>query len=98
MKSVDAGEDIVVQGEEGREFYVLETGTAEVFVDGEKVASYEPGGSFGELALIYHAPRAATVRASTPCVLWYIKLRDFRRLLATSASSKMLKRCDFLTI
>ncbi len=97
MKSVDAGEDIVVQGEEGREFYVLETGTAEVFVDGEKVASYEPGGSFGELALIYHAPRAATVRASTPCVLWYIKLRDFRRLLATSASSKMLKRCDFLS-
>ncbi len=97
MKCVKTGEDIVVQGAEGKEFYVLESGLAEVFVDCNKVASYEPGGSFGELALIYHAPRAATVRASTPCVLWYVKLRDFRQLLASSASGTMLKRCEFLS-
>ncbi len=97
MRSVHAGEDIVVQGEEGKEFYVLESGLAEVFVDGTNVASYEPGGSFGELALVYHAPRAATVRASTPCVLWYVKLCDFRQLLASAASGTMLKRCEFLS-
>ncbi len=97
MKSVDAGEDIVVQGAEGKEFYVLECGFAEVFVDGKKVTSYESGGSFGELALMYNAPRAATVRAATQCVLWYIQLRDFRQLLASAASGTMLKRCEFLS-
>ncbi len=96
-QSVDADEDIVVQGAEGKEFYVLESGFAEVFVDGQKVTSYEPGGSFGELALVYNAPRAATVRAATQSVLWYIKLRDFRQLLVSAASGTMLKRCEFLS-
>lgn len=60
------------------------------------MADYEPGGSFGELALIYNCERAATVRAATPCRLWTMDLPTFRRTLATTASSQVVARCEFL--
>ena len=49
---------------------------------GEKVATIEPGGSFGELALMYTAPRAATVISAEPgCTLWALDRITFRRIL-----------------
>ena len=44
----------------------------EVYVNGEKVLNIGEGGSFGELALIYGTPRAATVKAATDVKLWGI--------------------------
>jgi cAMP-dependent protein kinase regulator len=53
---------------------------------GEKVATIEPGGSFGELALMYNAPRAATVISAEPgCTLWALDRITFRRILMDSA-------------
>eukprot|EP00640_Fibrocapsa_japonica_P001945 CAMPEP_0113936834 /NCGR_PEP_ID=MMETSP1339-20121228/3611_1 /TAXON_ID=94617 /ORGANISM="Fibrocapsa japonica" /LENGTH=535 /DNA_ID=CAMNT_0000939395 /DNA_START=41 /DNA_END=1644 /DNA_ORIENTATION=- /assembly_acc=CAM_ASM_000762 len=91
-----SGEDVVTQGDSGTEFYVLEMGKAEVLIDGRKVREYGPGGSFGELALMYNAKRAATVRAVTPSVLWTMDLRTFRRILASTSSTRMVERCEFL--
>jgi cGMP-dependent protein kinase len=91
-----AGEDIVVQGDVGHHFYCLERGSADVFVNGNKVASYSDGGCFGELALMYNDKRAATVRATSECQLWTLEQRTFRRILANTASSSMMARCEFL--
>jgi CRP-like cAMP-binding protein len=55
--------DISLKGEEGDNFYVIDNGEVDVFVNGEYVLSIKEGGSFGELALIYGTPRAATVVA-----------------------------------
>lgn len=64
MEPVDkhAGDLIIQQGEEGDNFYVIDSGEVEFFVNGEKVATVGDGGSFGELALIYGTPRAATAK------------------------------------
>lgn len=52
---------------------------------GSKVATIEPGGSFGELALMYNAPRAATVMsAEAGCTLWALDRITFRRILMDS--------------
>jgi cAMP-dependent protein kinase regulator len=52
---------------------------------GKKVATIEPGGSFGELALMYNAPRAATVMSAEPsCTLWALDRVTFRRILMDS--------------
>ena len=53
-------------GEPGDNFYVVELGEFEIFVSknkkkARKVATIQSGSSFGELALMYNAPRAATV-------------------------------------
>ena len=91
------GIKVIVQGDVGDYFYVVERGAFDVFVHksgkleagpdglGDKVGSVGPGGSFGELALMYNAPRAATVVSTEPAVLWQLDRVTFRRILMDSA-------------
>mmetsp|Transcript_12273 Transcript_12273/g.11105 ORF Transcript_12273/g.11105 Transcript_12273/m.11105 type:complete len:832 (+) Transcript_12273:78-2573(+) len=89
-------ESIIRQGDIGDLFFCLEIGSAVATVDNKEVFAYEPGGCFGELALIYNSPRAASVIAKTACKLWALDLKTFRYILATTSSSKMVRRCEFL--
>lgn len=70
-----ANEVIIKQGELGDLFFCLETGTASASIDGTNVMDYKSGGCFGELALIYNSPRAASVTATSACKLWTLDLR-----------------------
>jgi cAMP-dependent protein kinase regulator len=76
----------------------VEKGTFDVYVNpqgslqpgadgmGEKVGTIGAGGSFGELALMYNAPRAATViSVESNCTLWALDRVTFRRILMESA-------------
>jgi cAMP-dependent protein kinase regulator len=92
-KRVSAGEVIITQGGIGDFFYVVETGALDVFVSRNgaepvKVTDYGPNGSFGELALMYNAPRAATVVATQDSVLWALDRVTFRRILMENTSRK----------
>ena len=46
------------------------SGVYDILVGGKKVGSYDNTGSFGELALMYNMPRAATIVAQTSGTLW----------------------------
>jgi MFS family permease len=72
-----AGQEIVRQGEPGDSFYLVKDGALDVYVDGDHVQSLEPGGSFGEIALLRDVPRTATVRARTDVVLYALDRRHF---------------------
>lgn len=52
------------------------------------VHTYAGSGSFGELALMYNMPRAASVRAQSPGALWAMDRHTFRRILLKSAFKK----------
>jgi len=52
------------QGDRGEGFYIVESGQAEVVLDGHIVRTLERGNCFGEIALLRDQPRTATVRAS----------------------------------
>lgn len=58
----------------------------QVYVNGEWVTNISEGGSFGELALIYGTPRAATVKAKTDLKLWGIDRDSYRRILMVSGA------------
>ncbi|KPI41354.1 cAMP-dependent protein kinase regulatory subunit [Cyphellophora attinorum] len=92
---------VISQGDEGDYFYVIEQGEFDIYIHssgslqpgsegmGNKVATIGPGGSFGELALMYNAPRAATVvSAGKGGLLWALDRITFRRILMTSAFEK----------
>jgi len=86
-------ENVIEQGAVGDYFYVVETGSLDVYVakngnPSEKVFEYGPGGSFGELALMYNGPRAATVTATSDVVLWALDRITFRRILMENTSRK----------
>jgi hypothetical protein len=46
------------------------SGTYDILVGGKKYGSYDNSGSFGELALMYNQPRAATIIATSAGILW----------------------------
>ncbi|XP_023302539.1 cAMP-dependent protein kinase type I regulatory subunit isoform X2 [Lucilia cuprina] len=91
------GENIIQQGDEGDNFYVIDQGEVEVFVNSEMVTTIGEGGSFGELALIYGTPRAATVRAKTDVKLWGIDRDSYRRILMGSTIRKRKMYEEFLS-
>ncbi len=75
------GRVIARQGEKGREFFVIIEGSADVTVDGAKVASLGAGDFFGEMALVTEERRTATVTAAAPMRGLVIVDRAFARLL-----------------
>ena len=60
---VPVGEAVVVEGDPGDRFYLIEQGSAEVSKGGVVVGRLGPGEAFGEIALLRDVPRQATVRA-----------------------------------
>ena len=52
------------------------------------IHTYDNRGAFGELALLYNMPRAATVKAITSGTLWAMDRQTFRRILLKSAYKK----------
>ncbi|KAI9475250.1 camp-dependent protein kinase regulatory subunit [Coemansia mojavensis] len=92
-KHVRCGQSVIVQGGVGDYFYIVEYGSFDIFVrkgDAQpvKVATVEDSGSFGELALMYNAPRAATVTATSDATLWALDRITFRSLLMERTSRK----------
>nr|XP_030706932.1 cAMP-dependent protein kinase type I-beta regulatory subunit isoform X1 [Globicephala melas]XP_030706933.1 cAMP-dependent protein kinase type I-beta regulatory subunit isoform X1 [Globicephala melas] len=92
-----AGETVIQQGDEGDNFYVIDQGEVDVYVSGEWVTNISEGGSFGELALIYGTPRAATVKAKTDLKLWGIDRDSYRRILMGSTLRKRRMYEEFLS-
>ena len=62
----DAGAVIFGQGDPGERFYIVESGTVEIDVDGQSVGVFGPGTSFGEIGLLRNVPRTATAVTRTP--------------------------------
>jgi cAMP-dependent protein kinase regulator len=92
-----ADETIIQQGEEGDFFYIIDQGEVEVYVNNKCVTAISDGGSFGELALIYGTPRAATIKAKTECKLWAIDRKTYRRILMGSTIKKRKMYEEFLS-
>ncbi|RCH95831.1 hypothetical protein CU097_003631 [Rhizopus azygosporus] len=98
--TVEEGKTIIEQGAVGDYFYIVDSGTFDCFItkDGktDKVTSYETGGSFGELALMYNAPRAATIVATSDAKVWALDRVTFRTILMENTSLKRKMYESFL--
>ncbi|EPX73964.1 cAMP-dependent protein kinase regulatory subunit Cgs1 [Schizosaccharomyces octosporus yFS286] len=97
----EAGVALIVQGAVGDYFYVVEKGEFDVYKRkepnisteavlasgyGDHVATISPGEYFGELALMYNAPRAATVVSKTPdCTFYALDRSSFHRIVMENA-------------
>lgn len=77
---VKPGEKLTTQGAHGFETFVVVEGTAQVSVDGRVVAEMGPGELIGEIAVLEHGLRRATVTATTPMRLLVIDSRQIEWL------------------
>jgi CRP-like cAMP-binding protein len=83
----EAGTKIIQQGDTGDYFYIVQSGQVDFVKQSpgkpaESVGSCQAGESFGELALLYDAPRAASCIAASKVKLWRIDQTMFRYMMA----------------
>lgn len=75
------GQIIVTQGTPGQAFYLVLTGRVEIIRDGQSLGAFGPGDFFGEMSLLDHAPRSATIKALEPTNCLMLSSWDFKALL-----------------
>jgi len=97
---VKKDEMVIKQGDDGDYFYVIETGAYSALINtdaGQKIVfSYDGEGNFGELALLYNMPRAASIQAASDGSLWAMDRQTFRKIVLKSAFQKRKMYESFL--
>lgn len=97
-----SGEAIITEGDQGDCMFVLESGALDctkVFAGNTEptfLKEYKPGEGFGELALLYNAPRAATIKSKSDYVCWKLDRDTFNNIVKDAASKKREKYDNFL--
>ena len=77
---VPEGKHLIEEGAFGHEFFVIEQGTARVTHEGNVIAELARGDYFGELALLEHQRRQATVTATSPLRVIVMFKREFEAM------------------
>lgn len=93
---VPKNEIIIQQGDEGDWFYIILKGSVSFIVDDKAVGKAQSGNSFGELALLYTCPRAATVQALEATVLFRVDQTTFRYILQSQTRKGSRDKVDLL--
>lgn len=85
-----AGHVLVKEGSSGREAFLVVEGEAEVRLRGNVISRVGPGEFIGEMALLDHSPRSATVTAVTPMRVLVMDPSSFTALLNQPAIGRRL--------
>lgn len=96
-------EDVLIQfGDVGKEYFILDSGVLECKVYSEEskevivTKTITEGNTFGELALLYQAPRSATISALTECTTWVLDQMTFKTIIMASAIKERNIRLQFV--
>lgn len=99
-KICEKGARVIEQGDDGDCLFVVESGSVDCYkkADGEDklVKSCQAGDAFGELALLYNCPRAASVVAADKVVLWQLDRETFNHIVRDAAQKRRERYEDFL--
>ena len=92
LRSFKPGDAVIEEGSKGDEFYIILSGEVEVLKGGRPLTILGPGVHFGEMALVDHSPRSATVRAREGTRLMALTRSAFYSLVRTEPvlASKLL--------
>ena len=89
---------MIRKGEDADYFYMVNSGKFDVFLtegtEGKAHRTYTAGESFGELALLYNAPRAATVKCSENGTLWVLDRKAFRYVMVRTGYRELMDKTD----
>jgi len=102
FEEIPNGKRVIQEGDPGDYFYVVESGIFNVYQKEEGkperlINTRTEEESFGEYALIYNAPRSASVEARTNCRVWKADRLSFKRNLVKLSEEKIQEYESFLT-
>ena len=79
------GDTVTEEGAGGAGFFIVESGQADIQVEGEARGTIGPGDYFGEIALLTGSDRTATIKATSDMVCWGMTPWDFRPLVESNS-------------
>ncbi|XP_074717264.1 cGMP-dependent protein kinase 2-like isoform X2 [Strix uralensis] len=82
------GDTVLAEGTEGSAMFIVAEGQLSVTQRGQWLRTLRPGDVFGELAILYHCKRTATVRALGPVRLWAIDRHRYRAMATANAQQR----------
>jgi hypothetical protein len=82
------GDVVVQQGESGDDMFLIGSGVFEATIDGQRARTMHDGDHFGEIALLFKAPRTATVRCVQAGSLWRLRREDFLRAVTGNSTTE----------
>ncbi|CAK9049099.1 unnamed protein product [Durusdinium trenchii] len=101
-KKIPAGERIIQEGDDGDVMFLIESGAFDCIkkIDGSDkvVKKCGQGDVFGELALLYNCPRAASVEATEEAVVWQLDRETFSHIVRDASAKRREAFQDFLTL
>jgi cAMP-dependent protein kinase regulator len=102
-KKFKPDEYVIKQGEYGDHLYVVDSGALDCYKkfkpteNDTYLKTYQPGESFGELALLYNCPRAASIKAKVESVAYELDRETFNNIVKDSAVKKRERYDEFLS-
>ncbi len=102
IKTYQAGDSVIKEGDDGEELFIVSTGKlrcTKIFPDSPEpkfLKDYTSGEVFGELALMYNAPRAASIEAIEESVCFSLDRDTFNHIVKTAAIERRKKYDGFL--
>eukprot|EP00435_Cladocopium_sp_Y103_P066551 s1441_g28.t2 len=101
-KKIPAGERIIQEGDDGDVMFLIESGAFDCIkkIDGSDkvVKKCGQGDVFGELALLYNCPRAASVEATEDSVVWQLDRETFSHIVRDASAKRREAFQDFLQL
>lgn len=102
IKKYQPKDQVIKQGEDGNELFLVSVGTltcSKIFANQTEstfLLKYNPGMAFGELALMYNAPRAASIVADTECILYSLDRETFNHIVKEAVIKRRERFDEFL--
>lgn len=108
-KTYNKDDYLIKQGDFGDSLFIVESGTLDCYKqfgkdeEPKKVKEYVAGDVFGELALLYNSPRAASVKATSEVRTWVLDRETFIHIVKDAAQKKreyyeqILKKVEILS-
>ena len=93
---VNEGQYLIKQNSTASSFFILHEGKLGVEINGVSKRCIEAGEGFGELALLYSAPRSASIKALKPAYLWYIDRETFRNAVSSMITRNYKENRSFI--
>merc|ERR1712012_309129 len=95
-KTFEPGNKVITEGADGDFLFVIEKGEFDCIKNDITVKTCSPGDVFGELALLYNCPRAASVVAKGMSVCWQLDRESFSHIVKEAAIKRRNKYDTFL--
>lgn len=97
--TLEAGTEVIKQGEKGDSLYLIARGvvrvTHKVRDEEQALGTLMAGDFFGEMALMHHESRSATIRCVTPCLLYELRRKEFDQFMSSQPTiSDIIEEVD----